>query len=169
MEGDDGSLTGRPLARERRPGMRAVALAVSPVAKPIIAGHGGGSLGRLKAQWAAIAGVEFAAISWPEALGRDGALKLRVVPAHALELQHRMPLVIDRINMFFGRPVASRLVLVQGALPIAPAPPRPREPLVSAADSADLAKQLAPVEDAELREHLARLGRAIIAAAGPNE
>lgn len=145
--------------------MRAVALAASRVAKPIVAGHGGGSLVRLKAEWATIAGPDFAAIAWPEALGRDGALKLRVSPAHALELQHRVPLLIERITLFFGRPIAARVVLVQGALPIAPVVSRRPEPVVSAADSASLAARLAPVGDPDLRESLARLGRAIIAAA----
>lgn len=165
----EGSVDARPAPRERRPfypGMRAVAIAASHVAKPIIVAKGGGTLARLKAEWAVIVGEEFSAVSWPEALSRDGGLRVRVLPGHALELQHRMPLLLDRINTFFGRPVASRLSLMQGAIPLRPPPARIDEPVVSAADSAALEGQLASVGDPELRERLERLGRAVIAAAG---
>ena len=74
---------------------------------------------RLKAEWSAVAGAELAAQTWPEKLGRDGALKIRVAPGFALDLQHRASLVIDRINFFFGRAAVTRLVLVQGTLPLA--------------------------------------------------
>ena len=89
------------------------------IAAPIVARRGGGVLVRLKAEWSAVAGAEMAAQTWPEKLGRDGALKLRVAPGFALELQHRAPLLIERINLFFGRAVVTRLVLVQGTLPLA--------------------------------------------------
>ena len=58
-------------------------------------------------------------MSWPATLGRDGVLKLRAAPGAALELQHRAPLIIERINLFFGRAAVTRLALVQGPLPLA--------------------------------------------------
>jgi hypothetical protein len=147
---------------ERRQGFRAVGVAVSKLATPIIRKRGGGVLVRLKAHWATIIGDEWAAMSWPTALGRDGVLKLRTAPATALELQHRAPLLIDRINLFFGRPVVNRLVLVQGPLPAdSPATgpgPRPLAPNeVQRLDS-----QLAEIADPELRAALARLGKVLI-------
>jgi hypothetical protein len=60
--------------------------------------------------------------TWPEALARGGTLKLRVARHRALELQHRAPLVIERINLFFGRDAVTRLALIQGPLPLAPLP-----------------------------------------------
>src|SRR5207302_3444914 len=104
---------------ERRPGLRAAGLAASRVVAPVVAGRGGGILARLKAEWAAVVGSELAALTWPEAHSRDGALKLRVDSRFALDLQHRAPLVIDRITMFFGRASLTRLVFVQGGLPLA--------------------------------------------------
>src|SRR5205814_4040428 len=86
----------------------------------VVARHGGGILARLKADWPAVIGADIAAATWPQALGRDGALKLRVAAATALELQHRAPLLIERINVYLGRPAVSRLVFVQGPLPLAP-------------------------------------------------
>jgi len=148
--------------RERRPGLRAVGLAASRVAAPIIVKRGGGFLVRLKAEWPAIVGAEWAEATWPAALGRDGALKLRVAGPSALAIQHRAPLLLQRVNQFFGRDIATRLVLVQGPLPLAPTqrPSAPR-PLAAAEEFA-LEARLAAVSDPELRQALARLGRAVI-------
>jgi hypothetical protein len=158
LPGDDG-------AGERRPGFRAAGASVSRVVGPIVARHGGGLTARLKSEWAAIVGPELAAATWPEALARGGTLKLRVAPPKALEIQHRAPLVIERVNLFFGREAVTRLALVQGPLPLpAPLPPEPARPL-RPGDAAALDRQLAPIENPELRDALARLGRRVIGAA----
>ena len=146
--------------------MRAAGIAGSRVTAPIVARRGGGVLGRLKAEWAVVVGAELAATTWPEALGRDGALKIRVVSSFALDLQHRAPLVIERINLFFGRPVARRLVLVQGRVPLA-ARPRPVPPApLAAADANALDARLAEIADPELRAALAGLGQLVLAGKG---
>jgi hypothetical protein len=163
-----GSLTG-PAAdgerreRERQPGFRAVGLAVSKLAAPVVAKRGGGVLARLKADWAAIVGPEWALAAWPAALGRDGALKLRTVPTAAIELQHRAPLLIERVNLHFGRSAVTRLVLVQGFSPRAPEPCRPTPRSLVAGEAEALDRRLANIADPELRAALARLGAAVIA------
>jgi hypothetical protein len=145
--------------------MRAAGIAAARIAAPIVARRGGGVLGRLKAEWAAVVGAELAALTWPESLGRDGALKLRVASHLALELQHRAPLVIERINLFFGRSVVARLVLVQGPLPLA-ALPTPAMPAPLSADEAKaLDSRLGDIADPELRAALAGLGRLVLAGA----
>jgi len=126
-----------------------------------VARHGGGVLARLKAEWSAVAGAELAMLTWPERLGRDGALKLRVVPGFALELQHRAPLVVDRINGFFGRAAVARLVLVQGPLPLAGPALRAVPPPLTGDEERDLDSRLAGVADPELRAALAGLGRLV--------
>jgi hypothetical protein len=158
-----------PTERERdgfagRQGLRALGVAVSQVAAPILKRRAG-TLVRLKSDWPAIVGLAWAQVSWPMALGRDGALRLRVVPAAALDLQHRAPLVIERINLYFGRPVATRLLFVQGLLPLAPRPAAaaPAQPLAAEAVQA-LDRHLAQIPDPDLRAALARLGRAVLAA-----
>jgi hypothetical protein len=148
---------------ERRFGLRPIGEAATRITAPIIARGGGGVLARLKAEWSAVAGAEVAALAWPEKLGRDGALKLRVVPGFALDLQHRAPLVIDRINLYFGRAAVARLVLVQGSLPVAgsaPAGPgsRARAAPPTGADQGMLDSRLAGIDDPELRAALAGLG-----------
>jgi hypothetical protein len=147
---------------ERRPGFRAVGVAVSKLAQPIVGKGGGGILVRLKTEWPVIVGADWAAVTWPAAFGRDGALKLRTAPAAALEIQHRAPLIIERLSLFLGRPAVTRLVLVQGPLPL-PVPPSvlPARPLAPGeADALD--ERLAAIADPELRGALARLGRAVI-------
>ncbi len=165
-EGDKPRLAGAPVEGERRPGMRAIGGTASRIAAPIVARNGGGLLGRLKAEWLAVVGSEWAGVAWPEALGRDGALKLRVAPAAALELQHRAPLVIERINRYFGRDAVMRLALVQGPLPLPPPlPAAPPEPL-SQRDKIALDAGLAGIADPELRAALNGLGELVLGSTG---
>jgi len=165
--GESGAtVPGSAATDERRPGLRAAGLAASRVAAPVAARRGGGVLARMKVDWAAIAGAEFAAASWPLALARGGVLRLLAAPAQALELQHRAPVLLERINLFFGRPVVTRIALVQGPLPVPAAPSHPHIAPIPAPDAAALERQLAAVEDAELRAALKGLGHAVIGAAG---
>ncbi|MBV8935782.1 MAG: DUF721 domain-containing protein [Alphaproteobacteria bacterium] len=150
-----------PGAARENPGLRAIGVAVSKVALPIVAHRGGGILVRLKSEWVAIAGRDWAEVSWPTALGRDGVLKLRAIPGAAIELQHRAPLLIERINQFFGRCVISRLALVQGPLPLLPRPSRPSLRPLSEGEAKALDRQLSGIADPDLRAALTRLGRAV--------
>jgi hypothetical protein len=150
---------------ERRPGLRPVGIATSRLAGAIASRHGGGVLARLKADWPSIIGSEFAAATWPQALGRDGVLKLRVAAAMALELQHRAPLLIERINVYLGRPAISRLVLVQGPLPLPSSPGPATPPPLADADAQAIEQQLAAITDSELRAALIRLGKNVVSGA----
>jgi hypothetical protein len=150
---------------ERRPGLRAVGPLASRLAAPVVARHGGGILARLKADWPAVIGGEIAAATWPQALGRDGALKLRVAAATALELQHRAPLLIERINVYLGRPAISRLVFVQGPLPLAPAARRSRARQLGSGEAESIERQIAAIGDSDLKAALARLGKSVASSA----
>ncbi len=147
---------------ERHQGFRAVGIAVSKLAAPIVVKRGGAILVRLKAEWAAIIGADWASVTWPTALGRDGVLKLRAASTAALELQHRAPLLIERINLFFGRSVVSRLALVQGPLPLDSPPSDPPVPTLAASEVVALDERLSGIADPELRAALGRLGHAVI-------
>ena len=128
-------------------------------------------------QWAAVVGEELARLSAPVKLsfGTPGAkdvgarvkgtLQLRVAPGTAVEFQHLEPVIVERINTFFGYRAVARLALRQGPLPrraIAPPPPR----ALSVAESNSLKSSLDLIVDPELRAALERLGRAVI---GSNE
>lgn len=149
-------------------GPHALGVAVSRVAAPIVAKRGGGLLARLKSEWRMILGAEWAARSWPTALSRDGVLTLRIdSAAAALDLQHRTPLAIERINLYLGRAAIGRLKLVQGPLPLPPASNPPARRVLDPGAAEALAKQLSDVAEPELRAALARLGRAILAEPEP--
>ncbi len=152
---------GREYPGQEYRGFRAVGVAVSKLTVPIIARRGEGILVRLKAEWAAIVGPDWAEVSWPTALGRDGVLKLRAAPGAALELQHRAPLIIERINLFFGRVVVTRLALVQGPLPLASRFGRPVIRPLSQGEAEVLDQRLSEIADPDLRAALAQLGRAV--------
>jgi hypothetical protein len=164
---DRATLAGAATEGERRPGLRALGGSVAQLAAPVVA-RDGGLLARLKANWPAIIGAELAAATWPAGLSRDGVLKLRVAPERALEIQHRVSLVIERTNLFFGRDAVARIVLVQGPLPLASPPRQSRPAPLSAEERRALDGQLAGVSDPELREALTRLGRSVMAAARRN-
>jgi hypothetical protein len=147
---------------QRKPGLRAIGGAASRLAAPIVAKSGGGIAARIKVAWPEIVGTELAAITWPESLSAAGILRLRVVPPEALALQHRAPIVIDRVNAYFGRAIVSRIAIVQGPLPSRPQE-RPRRRTVSAHEADAIDRQIAGIGDSGLRAALAQLGRAIAA------
>jgi hypothetical protein len=157
------SLTGPEPASERGHGFRAIGVAVSKLGAPIVGKRGGGLLVRLKTDWPAIVGTDWAALSWPTAVARDGCLKLRTTPAAALELQHRAPLLIERINVFLGHSAVTRLILVQGPLPLPAAPSGSPPPPLAPGEAAALNKRLCNIANQELRAALGRLGWAVIA------
>ena len=162
ISNDSLSLTAPARESERHQGFRAVGIAVSKLAAPIVAKRGGGILVRLKAEWAAIIGAKWSAVTWPSALGRDGVLKLRTASTAALELQHCAPPLIERINLFFGRSVVTRLALVQGPLPLDSPVRDPVIPMLAAGEVEVLAERLSGIADPELRAALGGLGHAVI-------
>ncbi len=122
---------------------------------------------RVITDWPDIVGRAIAAGSCPERLVRGrgeaegGVLRVRVAGGLALELQHLEPIVIERLNTYFGYRAVERLQIVQGPLPERPAPRRPAPPPIDPAREAALEAELAGVGDAELRLALAGLGRAV--------
>ena len=136
-------------------------VAVAALAAPILLKRGG-VLARLRVDWSAIVGPEWAAWTWPAAFGREGALKLLSVPTAALELQHRAPLLIERINLYFGRSAVNRLVLVQ-AIPPFVSETDNRSPRSLDGDTGAFEDRLSGIADPALRGALGRLARAVSA------
>jgi hypothetical protein len=153
---------------ERRGVMQAIGATLPRIAKPVLGKHGLGEA-QLLQEWPAIIGDELARYCWPIKLSfprgerRDGTLRLRVASALALEIQHREPVLLERINGYFGYRAVVRLALVQGPPPLkerAPPPPAPRP--LAAAERRALERRLDGVADPALRAALERLGSAII-------
>jgi len=156
------------VAEERRGGMRAIAANVPKIAGAVL-GKRGFAEAQLVAQWPAIIGEALAAGVSPDKLSfsrgerRDGTLHLRVASGLALEVQHREPVLIERINAFFGYRAVARLALKQGP-PAHPAerPPPRRRPL-KGEERQLLDQRLTAISDPELKSALQRLGEAVIA------
>jgi len=123
--------------------------------------------------WPEIVGERLAAYSqpvkveWPRRASPDGpadpsTLVIRTESAFALELQHLAPVIIERVNAFYGWRCVGRLVLKQGPVirPAAPAPP-PEPGPTERAEAAEAAKS---VDNELLRDALERLGSAVLAA-----
>jgi len=119
-------------------------------------------------RWADIVGDALARDAAPERIrfprGRHagGVLHVRVDGASALELQHQAPVIVERVNAFFGYPAVARLALVQAPLPPRDEPAPRRVPAaLDAGSEAALAGEVDGVADDGLRAALLRLGRAI--------
>jgi len=143
----------------------------------LIGGVGGQSFKRfgfvqhsIVSRWADIVGERYARVSCPESIkfpaGKKagGALTLMVEGAHAALIQHLTPMIIERVNRFFGYGAINRVVFRQGKPP-APAP-RPERPQLRPV-SKELGEGLREIADPELRECLESLAAQIAASSGP--
>lgn len=126
----------------------------------------------LLTDWAAIAGGDIASFSaperlkWPrrsedpEAVGanRGATLVLRVDGPRALELQHRLPQLIERINAYFGFRAVDQVRLYQAPLDRS-ATDRPSPQRIT--PRADRDGLVARIEEPRLRTALSRIAAAI--------
>ena len=101
-----------------RAGPRAIASLIGKSSKAALIKRGFAQADILT-HWPAIVGPNLANFSSPEKLtysrqgNKDATLRIRVAPGWAPEFQHFEPLVIERINSFFGYKAISRLQLIQ--------------------------------------------------------
>ena len=121
-------------------------------------------------RWAEIVGERYAKVSSPESIrfptGKKagGVLTLLVDGAHAPLIQHLTPMIVERVNRFFGHAAINRIVFRQGKPP-APAP-RPERPQLRAVPK-ELGEGLREIADPELRACLESLAAQIAATSGP--
>ena len=124
---------------------------------------------RLIAEWATIVGSQLAAKTKPERLdrrGRNACLHLLVANGWGLEVQHLQPLIIDKINQFYGHEMVNRISMRQGPVKPhstgsrtdQPSPPADIPP----AQAEKLERACGAVTDPELAAILHRLGTAIL-------
>ena len=155
--------------RKRGGGPRALAASLASATSDIFRKRGFAD-GAILKDWPTIAGEHLARhtqpekITHPKAQGSGGTLYLTIENGSvALELQHLEPLLIERINGFFGYRAVARLKLTQGPLPprktVSPAKSRP----LSANQEKDLEERLADIDDDGLKSALEELGRAVLA------
>jgi hypothetical protein len=118
-------------------------------------------------QWPSIVGDLMARYSCPERLqfGRDrnegATLVVRAGSGFATELQHLHPIVLDRINTFFGYQAVARITIIQGPLPVPTAAERRALRTVTPEEEARIAEQVSGTRDPDLAEALRTLGRTL--------
>jgi hypothetical protein len=122
----------------------------------------------LVTRWAEIAGAEIAAhsepikIQWPRPIEGEerepGTLVLRVDGPAAIEIQHQVGVICERVNRFLGWRAIARIGLRQA--PLRRGTVKRRRP-PDAAAAARVAATLSEIEDEELRQALSRLGAAV--------
>ena len=121
-------------------------------------------------RWSEIVGERYATASSPESIrfpvGRKagGVLTLLVDGAHAPLIQHLTPLIVERVNRFFGYAAINRIVFRQGRPP--PAAPKPRRTELRPVPK-ELGEGLREIADPELRACLESLASQIGATSGP--
>jgi len=116
-------------------------------------------------RWNEIVGERYAHVTAPESIrfsqGRrdHGVLTVTVVPAHAPMMQHVAPIIVERVNRFFGYSAIDRVTLKQGEVtrravaPIQRPEPKPLTP--------EQSDSLKPIADPELRAVLEALARGV--------
>ncbi len=151
--------------------MRALSATLPKITKAILE-KGGREYAALVTDWAHIMGPSLAQSSMPEKLAHSrpsaartgesggGVLTIRVTGGAAMEIQHREPQLIERINSYLGHRAVTRLKLVQGPLP-ARRPAMVPPPALTPTEAQAIDSAVADVADSELQGRLARFGRAL--------
>ena len=140
---------------------------VLPQATDPIARRRGFQNGEILIRWAEIVGPEIAEKSSPEQLsyaqgkGIGGTLRVRVESAWALELQHLEPVIVERINTFFGHAAVSHLKLIQAPVGNDPPPKRAPKPEATESQAHSVDQVVSKVDDDDLRAALRALGESV--------
>ncbi|HEY0626509.1 MAG TPA: DciA family protein [Allosphingosinicella sp.] len=122
-------------------------------------------------RWKEIVGDRYASVSAPESIrfphGKrsEGVLTLVVEGAHAPMMQHVAPVIVERVNRFFGYTAVERVTFKQGIVKVAKAKARVAPPSLRPIP-AELGDSLRPIADPELRAVLESLARGVAASEG---
>lgn len=120
-------------------------------------------------RWAEIVGERYARVSTPESIRfpagakKGGTMTLAVEGAHAPLVQHMAPLIIERVNRFFGYEAVARLVFKQGRSAKPRSPVKRPQP---APVPKELGEGLREIADPELRAVLESLASSLAGSRG---
>lgn len=141
-----------------------LAQCIDPLTKPLFKARGlAGS--QLVVEWPQVVGAELSAYCWPEKLSfspgkkTDGTLTIAVENGFALELQHMQPVILERVNVYYGYRAVTRLAITQR-------PPRAKAPAAAATTAPPLTSSQAEnavrgVSDPELKNALQSLAKTL--------
>jgi hypothetical protein len=119
-------------------------------------------------RWSEIVGERYAGVSAPESIrfapGKrsEGVLNLVVEGAHAPMIQHVAPVIVERVNRFFGYQAVARVAFRQGIVKLAREKSRAAPPSLRPIP-ADMGESLREIADPELRACLESLARGVAA------
>jgi hypothetical protein len=125
--------------------------------------------GAVVSRWAEIVGERYARVSTPESIrfpgGKKsgGTLTLSVEGAHAPLMQHLAPLIIERVNRFFGYEAINKIAFSQGR---APRPKTNVQRPLAGPVPAELGDGLRQIADPELRTVLESLAGKLAGSSG---
>jgi hypothetical protein len=162
----DGPGDAAGVSAKRRGRAIAIGAAAEPLIAPLLRRRGFIET-RVACDWPAIVGDPLAAetvpirLAFPKGERQDATLHVRVTGPMALELQHLAPVVIERINGYFGYKAVSRLTMQQAPLGHVPKRRVRRKIALSPDEERTLADRVAQVSDPALRQSLVGLGRAM--------
>jgi hypothetical protein len=142
--------------------------------EPILAAQGFAASDMISA-WPDIVGEEVARFSqpvkikWPKSRGDYGEmprnepaiLVVRVEPVFALDLQHQAPVMIERLNRYYGWRCVGRVTLQQGAVRRIAKTSIPQR-ILNEADARSVEQALKAIGDEALRGALHRLGESLL-------
>ena len=151
---------------------RKVSELVGKIMEPVLARRSGMTLDLLNA-WPELAGVEYRdytrpeKINWPNRAHEDdpfkpGILVVACDGARALFFQHDLSRICARVNVFFGFTAIEKIKIVQKPV-TAPKQNKVRTPAkLNEQQTAKLDKILDHIDNPELKEKLAKLGRGVM-------
>ena len=125
--------------------------------------------GAVVSRWAEIVGERYAKVSTPESIrfpgGKraGGTLTLNVEGAHAPLIQHLAPMIMERVNRFFGYEAVTSVAFRQGRA--ATAAPRPQRPAAAPVPK-EIGEGLRLIADPELRACLESLASKLAGSRG---
>ena len=151
---------------------RSVSEVLGRVLEPVIARRTGMTLDLYRA-WPEICGEEFGRttrpqkIDWPRRAHEDDPFKPATLvvacePSAALFFQHEQPVILERVNRFFGFEAVERMRIVQKPVLEQQSHALKNKPGLSPQEELRLQELLGEVVDRNLREKLEKLGRGVI-------
>lgn len=130
--------------------------------KPIIQQKGGATAGLLS-KWSDIIGEDLSLftrpgkITYPKRVLGAGTLQIDVDPRVALEVSHMTPILLDRINTYYGYPAVSKIKII--SKPFSVKIPAKHSVIIEKKPSETYMQAVSGIEDEHLRQALINLSR----------
>ncbi|MDA1327000.1 MAG: DciA family protein [Proteobacteria bacterium] len=165
-------MTKSPKIKSWGKGPRALAAVLPKVAEPALRKRGFSAV-EIITNWREIVGPDLAdeaspdRLAFPRGARSQGTLHVTAPGAVALEIQHLEPLIIERINTYFGYGAVCRIALTQGPARKRPdaksqTPARPRK--VNPIRQAEIDASTNGIASEPLRDALRNLGKSVASA-----